>query len=136
MLGAFVRFAGAGAVGTLVHYAILLTAAGGFGVAVGWAAAAGAAAGACVNYALAHAYVFTSTQPHVVAMPRFLLIAGVGAVLNGLLVGWLAGFGWHYLLAQVVTTGVLLCMNFAVSRAWIFRSSTSSTKRATTGRSN
>jgi putative flippase GtrA len=117
----FARFATAGVIGTLAHYGLLVALVSGFGVSPGAGAASGAACGALVNYALAHRYVFESKQRHVTAFPRFALMAGFGIGLNGIIVGLLAHAGWHYLLAQVVATGLVLCFNFGVSSLWIFR---------------
>jgi putative flippase GtrA len=54
-------------------------------------------------------------------LPRFAVMATVGAILNGMLVGLLSGAGMYFLLAQVMATGVILVINFIVSKLWIFR---------------
>ncbi|NWG73954.1 MAG: GtrA family protein [Rubrivivax sp.] len=136
MLKVFARFAGAGAVGTLAQYVVLVFLVGGLGVHPGVGAATGATLGACINYALAHGYVFHSDQRHVVAFPRFALMAATGVGLNGAIVGWLAGVGWRYLLAQVAATAVVLVFNFAVSSLWIFRPSSRSPRPPASSRSS
>jgi putative flippase GtrA len=136
MLNAFARFASAGAVGTLAHYVALVVLVSGFSVHPGVGAASGAAVGACINYALAHRYVFQSDQRHVVAFPRFALMSAAGVGLNGAIVGFLADAGWHYLVAQVVATGLVLGFNFAVSSLWIFRSTSRSRRPPASSRSS
>jgi putative flippase GtrA len=48
-------------------------------------------------------------------------VAAAGAVLNGVLVGLLSSAGLYFLLAQVLATGLILVINFIVSKLWIFR---------------
>ena len=119
----FTRFAMAGGAGTCVHYLVLLALVSLAGIAPGRAAFAGAAVGACVIYLLNRRYTFASSRSrgHAQALPRFALLAAAGAVLNGALVGLLSGAGMYFLLAQVIATGVILVINFVVSKLWIFR---------------
>lgn len=116
----FLRFTSAGAVGTLAHYATLVALASGLGVAAAWAAMAGASVGAGVNYVLNRSFTFRSTRRHGEALPRFLGLAALGIALNGAIVGGLVRLGSAYLIAQVVATLLILGINFAVSRKWIF----------------
>jgi putative flippase GtrA len=122
-LGAqFTKFAMAGGAGTVAHYLVLIALVSMGGIAPGRAAFAGAAVGACVIYLLNRRYAFAgSSRSHAEALPRFALMATVGAVLNGMLVGMLSGAGMYFLLAQVMATGVILVINFIVSKLWIFR---------------
>jgi putative flippase GtrA len=118
----FTRFAMAGGAGTACHYLVLVALVSLAGMAPGRAAFAGAIAGACVVYLLNRRYTFAATsRSHAQALPRFALMAGAGAVLNGVLVGLLSGAGMYFLLAQVLATGVILVINFIVSKLWIFR---------------
>jgi putative flippase GtrA len=117
----FTRFAMAGGAGTLAHYLVLVALVSLAGLAPGRAAFAGAVVGACVVYLLNHRYTFASSRSHAQTLPRFALMAAVGAVLNGALVGLLSAAGLYFLLAQVIATGVILVINFIVSKLWIFR---------------
>jgi putative flippase GtrA len=117
----FTRFAMAGGAGTAVHYVVLVTLVSLAGSAPGRAAFAGAAIGACVVYLLNRRYTFATSRSHAQALPRFALMAASGAVLNGVLVGLLASAGVYFLLAQVLATGLILVINFIVSKLWIFR---------------
>jgi putative flippase GtrA len=120
----FLIFAALGALGTLAHYAVLigLVEAGLAGPAV--ATAFGATVGAVVNYVLSRTIAFRSTRAHREALPRFLLVAGIGILLNPLLLAALIGLtGWPYLVAQVLVTLGLLAVNYAIHSRWTFRPS-------------
>jgi putative flippase GtrA len=111
----------AGGAGTAVHYLVLIALVSLAGAPPGRAAFLGAAFGACVIYLLNRRYTFASSRSHVQALPRFALMAITGAVLNGVLVGLLSSAGMHFLLAQLLATGLILVINFIVSKCWIFR---------------
>jgi putative flippase GtrA len=117
----FTRFALAGGAGTACHYLVLVALVSLAGMAPGRAAFAGAVLGACVVYLLNRRYTFATSRGHAQALPRFALMAGAGAVLNGVLVGLLSDAGMYFLLAQVLATGLILVINFIVSKLWIFR---------------
>lgn len=119
----FLRFALVGAAGTLLHYLTLTLLVWSGLLAPGPAAAAGAAAGACVNYWLNYRYTFGAAGSHRATMPRFLAMAAVGIVLNGIIVSNLAAVGLHFLLAQAIATGLILILNFLISKKWIFQNS-------------
>lgn len=117
----FVRYAAAGAVGTACHYALLIALVQAGRVDAVAASTAGAIAGALVNYALNHRFTFASARPHAHALPRFAAVAVAGIALNALVMAAvLAAAGPHYLVAQVVATGVVLAAGFLANRAWTF----------------
>lgn len=117
----FLRYAGAGAVGTGVHYALLIALVQLAHAGAVAASTAGAIAGAIVNYALNHRYTFASTRAHRVALPRFVVVSLLGIALNGLvLAATLALLDPPYLLAQLVATGAVLAAGYLANRAWTF----------------
>ena len=121
-ISVFLRYAAAGAVGTLAHYALLLglVEIARFTPTVGTTIGFGTGAG--VNYALNHSLTFRSTQKHRVALTKFLTVAAAGMVLNGSIVT--AGVRWlqvHYFIAQIAATGAVLIITFLLNRAWTFR---------------
>ncbi|MES2352824.1 MAG: GtrA family protein [Pseudomonadota bacterium] len=118
----FVSFAGVGAVATGVHYLILISLVQASGVNPTLASAIGALAGAFVSYTLNYRYTFRSTASHAVSLAKFFIIAGVGLLLNSLVM-WIgtSGFHMHYLLSQIIATGLVLIWNFAGNRFWTFR---------------
>ena len=75
LLRQFLRFAGAGAIGTAVQYVVLIVL-----VQLVWAEAVAASfigfvCGALVNYYLSHRYVFSSNLPHREAVFKFFVVA-------------------------------------------------------------
>lgn len=120
--GRFLRFLLVGGFATGVHYAVLVSAVR----LLGWdpvpAAAAGFIVGAVVNYLLNRSFTFGSDAPHAVAVPRFASIAFAGLLLTVALVHVGTDvFGWHYLVAQALATGVVLLWNFVGNAFWTFR---------------
>ena len=117
----FIRYAGVGALGTAAHYAILIALVQALGTNVVAASTTGFVVGAFVNYALNHHFTFESDRAHRVALPRFLIVAGAGMLLNALLMAaLLAILPLHYLVAQVVATAVVLVTGFLANRRWTF----------------
>ncbi|MBT9501038.1 MAG: GtrA family protein [Burkholderiaceae bacterium] len=117
----FLRFGLVGAFGTLCHYALLYALVSVFDFAPGLSAGAGAALGAAVNYTLNRRFTFASKRSHREAIPRFLILAATGVLLNGVIVGQLSLMGTHYMIAQFVATILILVINFSASRIWVFQ---------------
>jgi len=121
MIGQFVRFAGVGVVGTGAHYATLIALVQALAVNAVLASSLGAIVGALVNYFLNYRYTFRSSKRHHEAMSKFFVIAGVGFALNGAIMALLTQLlVLHYLLSQVISTGLVLGWNFAGNRLWTF----------------
>jgi len=80
-------------------------------------------ASALVNYLLNYKITFRSKNPHLSALPRFLVISGVGLVLNGaILQAGIAYTSVPYLWCQVASTVIALFWNFAGSLKWSYAS--------------
>ena len=121
MIPRFIRYAGVGAIGTVVHYGILIGLVQGLGANAVAASTAGFVIGAFVNYGLNREFTFASERAHRVALPRFLAVAGAGLLLNGLVMTVsLEVLPPHYLVAQVVATAVVLVTGFLANRRWTF----------------
>lgn len=119
----FLSFATVGAFSTATHYATLIA-----GVSLGVdpvaASALGWTIGAVASYLLNYHLTFRSPLGHRQAAPRFALVAAIGLLLNTLLMAVQVGpLGLHYLVAQTIATGTILCCNFVLSRTWAFRGS-------------
>jgi putative flippase GtrA len=122
ILSQLAKFALVGAFGTLVHYAILILMVekGGTSAVIG--SSIGAIAGAFVNYFLNYYFTFRSNRRHAEAIVQFYIVAGTGFLLNALLMWLIADLlGVYYILAQLVTTGLVLLWNFSINRVWTFR---------------
>ncbi len=131
----FVRYAGAGTVGTLCHYLVLLLLAGVFAVRPALASVAGALVGAGANYLLNYHVTFASTAAHRVALPRFVLVAALSATLNGAGM-WFATtrLGMYYLLAQLGCTAAVLVVGYLFNSTWTFGSRRAANRARSAGR--
>ena len=119
---ALTRYTFIGAAATAAHYLTLVLLVEALRIRPGWAAMAGAAVGALVAYGGNHRYTFAATQtPHQRALPRFMLVAVLGGLGNGLVV-WLGtdSLGLNYLLAQFIATGLMLLLTYHLNRTWTF----------------
>jgi len=118
----FLLFAALGAVGTGAQYAVLIGLVSGLGLGPVIGSTAGFLTGGLVNYTLNRSIAFRSTKPHSETAPKFFAIAGVGLVLNALLMALLTGeFGVPYLLAQIISTSILLVWHYGANALWTFR---------------
>ena len=118
----FFWYALAGGAATAVHYAVLLVLVEIFDLSPALAAVCGALCGAAAGYVINRQLAFSGTSVgHQQALPRFLLIAAVGAALNGALV-WAGVYlvEWHYLAAQAVATVLVLGLTYRLNRSWTF----------------
>ncbi|MBE0623363.1 MAG: GtrA family protein [Burkholderiales bacterium] len=121
LLRQFVKFTGVGFVSAIGHYGLLIGLVQLAGAAAVPASAAGAVFGAGINYSLNYRYTFSSSKRHRDAVLKFAAVAGVGLALNTLFM-WVGVhlIGAHYLLSQIVTTGLVLIWSFAGNRYWTF----------------
>nr|WP_116603984.1 GtrA family protein [uncultured Albidiferax sp.] len=121
----FLRFVNSGAIGTAVHYTLLWLLVNQWAVQPVWASTAGAVAGAATIYGLNYVWTFASDLPHRRTLPRFIAIALTSMLLNlAIMYALTKGLQLHYLLAQVVATGVCLGLNYLASRYWAFKPTT------------
>lgn len=117
----FVRYVGAGAIGTAAHYVTVILSVE-LGGLVPWVGAAlGATVGAIINYILNYHFIFASSRPHRATMPRFMTVAALSIAINTCAVKWGASLHIHYLVAQVAGTIVALFVGYALNKAWTFR---------------
>ncbi len=121
LLRQFVRFLGVGCVSAIGHYGLLILLVQAAGVAAVPASSAGALLGAWINYSLNYRFTFRSNKRHLESVSRFAVVAVVGLLLNTLFM-WIGAdlLGLHYLLAQVLTTGLVLLWSFGANRFWTF----------------
>jgi len=117
----FGRYVLIGGLATAVHYCLLVVMVEVWGVNPGVAAAAGAVGGALAAYVGNRRLTFASPAAHRRALPRFLIVAGGGALLSGGLV-WSGTtlLGMHYLAPQLLATALVLVAGFAMNRHWTF----------------
>jgi putative flippase GtrA len=116
-------FAGVGVVAAIVHYGLLV----GFVELGGWRAVPatllGYVGGGIVSYGLNRSMTYRSDRPHEEAGWRFAVVAAVGFGLTYVSMSLLhGGLGLHYIMAQVLTTGLVLVWSFLAHKMWTFRS--------------
>lgn len=119
---AFVRYTLIGGIATAVHYAVLVALVEGFDFSPSPSAMFGALCGALVAYTGNREFTFASSALHHIALPRFLVIAAIGAILSGGMV-WVGTvmLAWHYLIAQLVATILIMLLTYQLNRLWTFR---------------
>jgi putative flippase GtrA len=117
----FLSFAGVGCLSAVGHYGLLITLVQLTAVHAVVASAAGALLGGVINYALNYYFTFASSKPHRDSGGKFVLVAATGLGLNTLLM-WIGVelLGNHYLVVQLITTGVVLIWSFLGNRCWTF----------------
>lgn len=121
MITEFIKFAGVGAIGTIFHYLTLISLVSLIAMDPVNATSYGFAVGAVINYYLNYIYTFKSRQPHLVALPKFLIVALIGAGINMAILYWgIILFSVHYLLIQLIATGTVLLWNYLINRTWTY----------------
>jgi putative flippase GtrA len=117
----FLRYLGAGGIGTLLHYLTLLAVVEKAHVSPAVGSMAGALVGALANYVLNYHLTFASKASHRKTLPRFLTVAAVSMALTG--AGMFVAtkvLGLHYLLAQLGCTILVLLLGYVLNKAWTF----------------
>lgn len=116
----FLCFSGVGAIGTVIHYTVLIGCVQTVAMNPVAATTLGAVAGACTNYLLNYHLTFKSRQRHRETALKFFTVAGFGIVLNTLAMK-AALSSMPYLLAQLLATSLVLLWNYVVNRYWTFQ---------------
>ncbi len=89
------------------------------------ASALGAMAGALTGYRLNYSLTFQSEALHRKTAPRYLVIAALALAANtGLMVLLYEWGGLPYMVAQVMTTGLVFILTFTGNRLWTFAADT------------
>jgi len=122
VLRQFLSFFWIGIVVAGVHYSLLVGLVEIAHAPVLASALAGYTAGGVTSYVLNRHHTFKTARPHEESSWRFIVVAGAGFGLTTVFM-YLFYDGWHlpYLLAQVVTTGIVMIWSFAAHKFWTFR---------------
>ena len=120
-IGQFLMFAGIGAIGTIGHYTVLIVLVQFWSVDPVFASSFGFVVGAVINYILNYHFTFQSDKQHAEALTKFLIVATIGAGINGFImyIG-VENTRINYLVIQVFATLVVLIWNFVVNKVWTF----------------
>jgi putative flippase GtrA len=121
-IGRFGRFAIVGGVATAFQYVVLIVCVRELSLAPVAASAIGFALSSGLNYYLNYRLTFRSSRAHITALPRFLLIAGIGLGANSVAM-WVLTKSAHlgYVQAQLIATTLVLLWNYAANRKWTFQ---------------
>ena len=110
-----------GGISTAAHYIVLIVLVQIIAVGAVAASMCGYGVGAVINYSLNYSITFASKRAHQEALWRFLIIAGCGFILNGLIMDTgVNRFAIHYLISQVTATLLVLLWNFMANKFWTF----------------
>ena len=120
----FLAFASVGVFGTAVQYIILTALVETINLDPVISTTIGYLAGTIVNYTLSYKIIFKSSKKHYDALTKFLIIAGIGLLINMLLM-YLGTriFSLHYLLVQIIATSIVLFWNYILNKFWTFAQS-------------
>jgi putative flippase GtrA len=120
-IGQFLMFAGLGVIGTLGHYSVLVVLVQFWAVDPVFASSLGFVVGAVINYILNYHFTFQSRKRHSEALTKFLIVAIIGAGINGFImyIG-VENTRINYMIIQLFATLVVLLWNFIVNSLWTF----------------
>jgi putative flippase GtrA len=117
----FLSFAAVGAIGTLVHFIVLVVLVQNANASPVIASTAGFVGGAATNYVCNYYWTFRSTDSHASTMPRFFVVSTIGMGLNAAIMAMLSiMLTQDYLLSQAIATAGVLIWNFSANRLWTF----------------
>jgi putative flippase GtrA len=121
LLRQFAAFFGVGVVAAIVHYGLLIGLVEIFFYDPVHATLAGYLAGGVVSYGLNRVFTYEAQRNLLESGWRFAVVAMVGFGLTWLLMALLhTRLGWHYLVAQIITTGLVLIWSFFAHKFWSF----------------
>jgi putative flippase GtrA len=117
----FALYAGVGAIGTGAQYAVLIAMVRSGCASPALSSMAGASIGAIVNYSLNRRIMFRSNSNPLSTAPKFAIIAMPGVLTNGVCMKFFATIlGLNYLIAQLVTTALVLGLTYLFNSVWTF----------------
>jgi putative flippase GtrA len=118
----FSSFLAIGVATTAVHYAVLIALVEALAISPVWATTAGFLAAVLLSYLLNRRYTFDELPAFRTGLLKYLATASVGLVLNAGTMALLTKWGLHYVLAQLIASGVALVWNFSAARFVVFKS--------------
>ena len=125
----FVRYTLAGGAAVVTHLAVLSLLVQLTPINKTLASTIGFACAIPVNYLLQHRFVFRSSGAHGVRFVRYILVTLSTMTLNTLSFWVLAEvLNMHYVIAQLITTGLVFAMNFVLNCSYTFTNLTGRTR--------
>ena len=117
----FSSFLAIGVATTAAHYAVLIALVEAWAFNPVGATTAGFLAAVLLSYLLNRRYTFDERPAFRAGLLKYFAIASVGLVLNAGTMMLLTRWGLHYVLAQIIASGVALFWNFLAARFVVFR---------------
>jgi putative flippase GtrA len=117
----FLRFVSVGGAATLCQYLVLTLLVELLGMKAAASSCIGYGAGAAVSYVMNRLWTFKTDLSHAQSLPRFLVMVGLGFLLSFFVMRALVDVaGINYLLAQALTSGIVMLSNYLLAASWVF----------------
>ena len=117
----FLRFVGVGGAATACQYLVLALLVELLDTRAAIASCIGYGAGAAVSYVMNRLWTFKTDLTHAQNLPRFVVMIGIGFLLSFVVMRALVDVaGMNYLLAQALTTGIVMVSNYLLAASWVF----------------
>jgi putative flippase GtrA len=118
----FLMYIVAGVASVATHYAFMIAAV----ELLAWrelvATSVGFLVGAVTKYVLNYFLAFASEEPHLQAIGRFsVMLLSLFAANAAIFWALHDHYALHYIVAQVLTTGLLVPVGYVINRFWVFR---------------
>ena len=115
------RYLISGGTAALIHFAVLTTLVEWFATVPLVATSIGFVIGSLVNYLLQYHWTFEADGLHHVMLSRYAAVTlTTMAINNALFWTFTEQFGMHYLLAQLLATGMMVIVNFLINKHYTF----------------
>ncbi len=122
VINKFIRFLGVGGLATIFQYALLILFVELLFIPKVPSSIISFSLSALLNYWLNFHFTFKSNKSHKEALPKFLIIALIGLLINTcVFMLSIKYLGVYYLVAQIIATAVTLVWNFTVNNLWTFK---------------
>ena len=121
MLERFSRYAISGGVAVASRFVVLIVLVEAWSIRPIFASFVGFLVSIAINYSLQYYWTFRSDREHSSALPRYIAVTFTMAVVN-LLVFWVCNekLMIHYVLSQIIATGIVFVFNFAINSIYTF----------------
>ena len=122
MKGQLLRFSIVGFSTLALYYLLLLIFVEYFSASISLASALAYILALVFNYVFHYSWTFMSNSSHQIVIVKYLMMVGVGFLINWLTMTNFATREKHsYLLVQTIVIGVIVVLNFVVGKIWVFR---------------
>ncbi|REL31119.1 GtrA family protein [Thalassotalea euphylliae] len=116
------KFIGVGGVATICQYCLLIMFVEFASLALLTSTMLSYCLSTLLNYWLNYYFTFTSNQAHARVLPRFVLVALVGLLINTSVFALFSlVLNFYYLVAQVAATLFALIWNYGANKLWTFK---------------